>query len=185
MLGNLGFGEPRFTGYQRQDVVCKRHARKDTRSGFAMVASRASVLCLRKTGSVSIWRKNRLIVGHDGRADISLIEPGCLSLFKSKIRVEVENAPLRHRLTVLQRKTRSASNSRTAIGCSLSCCIVGFRRFSRLKTIIRPETLVRWHRAGPAMGGRLQVSPEVRALIRRMSIESRLWGTLRIHGELL
>ena len=41
MLGNLGFGEPRFTGYERQDVVCKRHALKDTRSGFAMVASRA------------------------------------------------------------------------------------------------------------------------------------------------
>jgi hypothetical protein len=37
MLGNLGFGEPRFTGYERQDVVCKRHAPKDTRSGFAMV----------------------------------------------------------------------------------------------------------------------------------------------------
>jgi len=41
MLGNLGFCEPRFTGHERQDVVCKRHALKDTRSGFAMVASRA------------------------------------------------------------------------------------------------------------------------------------------------
>ncbi len=26
MLCNLGFGEPRLTGYERQDVVCKRHA---------------------------------------------------------------------------------------------------------------------------------------------------------------
>jgi hypothetical protein len=35
-------------------------------------------------------------------------------------------------------------------------------------TIIRPDTLVRWHRA----------------LIRRMSIENPLWGAARIHGEL-
>jgi hypothetical protein len=55
-------------------------------------------------------------------------------------------------------------------------------------TIIRPETLVRWHRAGfrrywrrksRRRGGRL------RALIRRMSIENPLWGAPRIHGELL
>jgi hypothetical protein len=36
MLCNLSFGEPRFTGYERQDVVCKRHASKHTRSGSAM-----------------------------------------------------------------------------------------------------------------------------------------------------
>jgi hypothetical protein len=61
-------------------------------------------------------------------------------------------------------------------------------------TIIRPETLVRWHRAGfrrywrwrsRAMGGRPQISTELRALIRRMSTENRLWGAPRIHGELL
>jgi len=61
-------------------------------------------------------------------------------------------------------------------------------------TVIRPETLVRWHRAGfrrywcwksRPFGGRPQISAELRALIRRMSIENPLWGAPRIHGELL
>ena len=61
-------------------------------------------------------------------------------------------------------------------------------------TIIRPETLVRWHRAGfrcywrwksRPRGGRPQIDADLRALIRRMSIENPLWGAPRIHGELL
>ena len=53
---------------------------------------------------------------------------------------------------------------------------------------------MRWHRAGfrphwrwksRAQGGRLQIHTELRALIRRMSIENPLWGAPRIHGELL
>jgi transposase InsO family protein len=61
-------------------------------------------------------------------------------------------------------------------------------------TIIRPETLVRWHRAGYrqywrwkscSLGGRPQIAADLRALIRRMSIENSLWGAPRIHGELL
>jgi hypothetical protein len=61
-------------------------------------------------------------------------------------------------------------------------------------TVIRPETLVRWHRAGfrcywrwrsRSRGGWPQISAELRALIRRMSIENPLWGAPRIHGELL
>jgi hypothetical protein len=72
-----------------------------------------------------------------------------------------------------------------------------YRRFpSVLKalTIIRPETLVRWHRAGfrrywrwksRNLGGRPRISTELRALIQRMSVENRLWGAPRLHGELL
>jgi transposase InsO family protein len=61
-------------------------------------------------------------------------------------------------------------------------------------TIIRPETLVRWHRAGfrcywrwksRPRGGRPQFETDLCALIRRMSIENPLWGAPRIHGELL
>ena len=53
---------------------------------------------------------------------------------------------------------------------------------------------MRWHRAGfrrywrwksRSLGGRPQVDADLRALIRRMSIDNPLWGAPRIHGELL
>ena len=61
-------------------------------------------------------------------------------------------------------------------------------------TIVRPETLVRWHRGGfrrywhwksRSFGGRPQIDADLRALIRRMSVDNPLWGAQRIHGELL
>src|ERR1700761_76464 len=69
-----------------------------------------------------------------------------------------------------------------------------FPSILQVLTIIRPETLVRWHRAGfrcywrwksSTRGGRPQIDADLRALIRRMSIENPLWGAPRIHGELL
>jgi hypothetical protein len=59
--------------------------------------------------------------------------------------------------------------------------------------IVRPETLIRWHRGFRAfwrwksrsMGGRPTVPVEIRGLIRQMSRANWLWGAPRIHGELL
>ena len=60
--------------------------------------------------------------------------------------------------------------------------------------IFQPETLIRWHRAGfrqfwhwksGGRAGRPLVPADVRALVRRISRENRLWGAPRIHGELL
>ena len=60
--------------------------------------------------------------------------------------------------------------------------------------ILKPETVIRWHRAGfraywrwksGPRGGRPKVSPEMRGLIRDMSLANPLWGAPRIHGELL
>jgi hypothetical protein len=51
------------------------------------------------------------------------------SPFKSKIRLEAENAVLRHQLIVLRRKTLAASNSQTAIAGSSSSYIAGFPQF--------------------------------------------------------
>src|SRR5207245_2815635 len=50
--------------------------------------------------------------------------------FKSKSRLEAENAALRHQLIVLQRRVRVASSSQMGIACSWSCCIDGFHRCS-------------------------------------------------------
>jgi transposase InsO family protein len=114
--------------------------------------------------------------------------------FKSKSRLEAENAALRHQLIVLRRKVpgrvRLTHNDRWFF-------IQLYRwvpSILKVLTIIRPETLVRWHRAGfrcywrwksRPRGGRPQIDVEVRALIRRMSIDNPLWGAPRIHGELL
>ena len=69
-----------------------------------------------------------------------------------------------------------------------------FPTILKVVTIVQPETLVRWHRAGfrrhwrwksRSRGGRPQVELEPRMLIRQMSMENQLWGAPRIHGELL
>ena len=86
-----------------------------------------------------------------------------------------------------------ASGLRTMIAGSLSSCNRWFPSILQVLTIIRPETLVRWHRAGfrcywrwksRPLGGRPQIDTELRALIRRMGMENPLWGAPRIHGEL-
>src|SRR6516225_9086607 len=68
--------------------------------------------------------------------------------FKSKSRLEAENAALRHQLIVLR---RSVSGRVQLTNGDRSFLVMLYRWFpSVLKaiTIIRPETLVRWHRAG-------------------------------------
>jgi putative transposase len=68
-------------------------------------------------------------------------------------------------------------------------------RWANALLIVKPDTVVRWHRAGfrlfwrwksrartPAEG---HVTPELRALIRRMAQANPLWGAPKIHGELL
>jgi hypothetical protein len=70
------------------------------------------------------------------------------SPFKSNIRLEAENAVLRHQMIVLRRKlngrARLANNDRWFF-------VQLYRWFPSILPvfmIIRPETLVRWHRAG-------------------------------------
>ncbi len=76
---------------------------------------------------------------------------------------------------------------------------VALRRFwpkwRQVLVVVRPETVVRWHRLGfrafwrwrsrPRRPGRPKVDPNVRELIRRMICENPTWGAPRIHAELL
>src|ERR1700716_4023683 len=116
------------------------------------------------------------------------------SRFKSKSRLEAENAVLRHQLIVLRRKMRGRPRLTNNDRWFFIQLYRWFPSILQVLTIIRPETLVRWHRAGfrcywrwksLRRGGRPQVDTELRVLIRRMSIENPLWGAPRIHGELL
>src|SRR6266403_2567996 len=84
------------------------------------------------------------------------------SPFKSKLRLQAENAVLRHQLIVLRRRlhgrVRFTNNDRWFF-------IQLYRWFPSILqalTIIRPETLVRWHRAGFRVLG-LEGAPTGRA----------------------
>src|SRR2546429_4226831 len=117
-----------------------------------------------------------------------------VSLFKSKRRLEAENAALRQQLIVLQRKVRGRVQFTNSDRLFFIQLYRWFPSVLNAITTFRPETLVRWHRAGfrrywrwksRNAGGRPQISADLRALIRRMSVENLLWGAPRIHGELL
>ena len=117
-----------------------------------------------------------------------------VSPFKSKCRLEAENAALRYQLIVLRRKVRGRIRLTNGDRLVFIQLYRWFPSILRVLTIIRPETLVRWHRAGfccywrwrsHPRGGRPQIETDLRALIRRMSILNSLWGAPRIHGELL
>jgi transposase InsO family protein len=114
--------------------------------------------------------------------------------FKSKSRLEAENAALRHQLIVLRRKVRGRAQLSNNDRWFFVQLYRWFPSILEVVTILRPETLVRWHRDGfrrywrwksRSRGGRPQIETELRALIRQMSVENLLWGAPRIHGELL
>jgi hypothetical protein len=123
-----------------------------------------------------------------------LIWCALIGLFRSRAAIEAENLVLRHQLNVLRRK----SPKRVALGSIDRVVLVGLYRLTpgvvdALK-IIRPETLMRWHRAGlraywrwksRPRGGRPNTPADIRHLIREMSVANPLWGAPRIHGELL
>src|SRR6476646_11821650 len=116
------------------------------------------------------------------------------SPFKSKIRLEAENAALRHQVIVLRRKLRGRVRLTNHDRWFLVQLYRWFPSIPTVITIVQPETLVRWHRAGfrcywrwksRRRGGRPRIDMELRVVIRRMSVENPFWGAPRIHGELL
>jgi len=68
--------------------------------------------------------------------------------FRSKSQLEAENAALRHQLTVLRRKVRGRVQFSNDDRLFLILLYRWFPSILKAITIIRPETLVRWHRAG-------------------------------------
>src|SRR4029077_16314035 len=114
------------------------------------------------------------------------------SVFKSKIRLEAENATLRPQLVGLRRQGNGRAHLTNNDRWFFVQMCRWFPLILEVVTIVRPETLVRWHRAGfrrfwrwksNSRGGRPRIEIELRALIRRMSTENQLWGAPRIHGE--
>jgi hypothetical protein len=67
------------------------------------------------------------------------------SPFKSKSRLEAENAVLRHQLIVLRRRVRSRAQPTNNDRWFLVRMFRWFPSILKVVTIVQPETLVRWH----------------------------------------
>ena len=125
---------------------------------------------------------------------LNLIKWMLLDLFRSRRSLEAEVVVLRQQLNVLRR----SAPKRPALKMSDRLIFVWLYWLAPsvidAMTIVRPETIVRWHRAGfrifwrwksRSRAGRPKVPLEVRRLIREISLANPLWGAPRIHGELL
>src|SRR3979490_580068 len=123
-----------------------------------------------------------------------LIVWAVVDLFRSRAALEAELLTLRQQIIVLR---RTAPKKQTCGAIDRLVFVGLYRLFPRVLdalAIVRPGTVIKWHRAGFRLyrrwksrprGGRPTVPMEVRRLIREMSITNPLWGAPRIHGELL
>src|SRR5882762_1789545 len=116
-----------------------------------------------------------------------------ISPFKTRARLEAEIVLLRHQLNVLRRRIPSKPKLAVADRLLFVWLHRLFPSLLNAITIVRPETVIRWHRTGFRLywrwksrspGGRPKVPIEIRRLIREMSLANRLWGAPRILGEL-
>src|SRR5260370_24520107 len=116
------------------------------------------------------------------------------SLFRSSGKLEAEIVVLRQQISVLRRTSRK----RFVFGTFDRLVFVGLYRLVPgivdALSIVRPETVVRWHRAGFRLfwrwqsrrrGGRPRIPLEIRKFNRNMSLANPLPVAPRIHRALL
>jgi hypothetical protein len=117
-----------------------------------------------------------------------------VDLFRPRAKLEAEILVLGQQINVLRR----TAPKRLLLSSIDRLLFVGlYRLFPDVRgalTIVKPDTVIRWHRAGfraywrwksRTRRGRPKVPLEIRQLIRDMSFANPLWGAPRIHGELL
>jgi transposase InsO family protein len=125
---------------------------------------------------------------------LKLIWYAVAGLFRSRAALQTEILALRHQLNVLRRR----APKRVAVSNIDRLVFAGLYRMAPdvldAVKILKPETIIRWHRAGfrawwrwksRPRGGRPRTPDQIRQLIREMSVANPLWGAPRIHGELL
>jgi transposase InsO family protein len=112
--------------------------------------------------------------------------------FQTRGDTALELLALRQQLAVLKRKRPRPQLDRLdrIFWIALRRC---WSRWTEALLIVKPETVVGWHRVGFRLywrwrshpgGGRPKIAEEVRVLIRRLANENPDWGAPKIHGEL-
>ena len=112
-------------------------------------------------------------------------------LFRSTQSVQAENLFLRRQLGLFKERGVHPRRIDAATRISLALLARLFQWRDAL-VVVRPQTMIRWHRAGwrlfwrwKCRPGRPRIPVELRALIRRMVRENPAWGEERIANELL
>src|SRR6266487_4919329 len=112
---------------------------------------------------------------------------------RSKSELVAENALLRQQLIILHRQVKRPTYAKTDRLILVLLARVS-RAWKQALFIVKPETLLRWHRQGfrlfwkyksRAASSTPKIPAETIALIQEMATENRLWGAERIRGELL
>ena len=114
---------------------------------------------------------------------------------RSRATLQIENAALRHQLAVLQRQSRGRPRLRPVDRLFWTWLRHLWPGWRRALVIVKPDTVLRWHRRGFRLcwrwksrrrgPGRPRIPRAVRTLIRDMCLANPTWGAPRIHGELL
>jgi transposase InsO family protein len=117
------------------------------------------------------------------------------SLFKTSAQLRLENVALRQQLAVLRRSAPKQLKLKSVDRVFWVCLRRVWRDWRSALMIVKPETVVAWHRKGFRLlwtwkinrgkPGRPRVPQPIRDLIRMMSHNNPRWGVPRIHGELL
>ena len=117
------------------------------------------------------------------------------SIFQSRAALDLENLALRHQIAVLQRSAVKRLKLTSADRLLWICLSRLWHDWRSALAIVKPETVLAWHRAGfrlfwawkvrRSQPGRPLILRGVRDLIRKMCRENPSWGAPRIHGELL
>ncbi|HEX3051559.1 MAG TPA: integrase core domain-containing protein, partial [Aggregatilineaceae bacterium] len=103
-----------------------------------------------------------------------------------------ENALLRHQVIILQRQTKRPQLTQRDRGV-LVLLARWVRHWKDALAIVKPDTLLGWHRQGFRLYWRRKsrtttrqprIAQETIDLIKQMAVENRLWGAKRIRGEL-
>ena len=115
------------------------------------------------------------------------------SSLKNRTELALENLALRQQLAILNRK-RPQPRLRKRDRLFWACLSAIWQKWRESLIVVKPETVVRWHRKGFALywkhlskqngAGRPGTGKDIRDLVRKMANANPTWGSPRVHGEL-
>jgi transposase InsO family protein len=113
--------------------------------------------------------------------------------WRSRLALQAEILAIRHQINLLQRSSKKRISLRASDRILWVWLSQLWSDWRSALIIVKPETVIRWHRQGFRLywrlksrhPGRPDAGREIRELIRKMCVSNPRWGAPRIHGELL